>query len=136
VTATVYDPIRRREVPATPEEGVRQAVLKWLMEAVGVPARLLGVEYSLSVVVPGDMRRVDIVAYKPGAGGLEPWLLVECKAPGVRVDDEVARQAAHYLARVPCAFVMLTNGADTRYLEKVGVGYRPVPTLPLYPSLT
>lgn len=134
MSATLFDPIRRREVPATPEEGVRQAVLRWLLEVVGVPARLLGVEYSLSALKPGDLRRLDIVAWRPGAGpgGLDPWLLVECKAPGVKVDDEVARQAAHYLARVPCAFVMLSNGSDTRYLEKDGDGYRLVSTLPTY----
>lgn len=132
--ATHFDPIRGREVPATPEEEVRQAVLRWLLDAVGIPPRLLGVEYSLSVIKPGDLRRMDIVAYKPGSGGLEPWLLVECKAPGVKVDDGVALQAAHYLARVPSAYVMLTNGADTRFLERTDEGYRLTTALPLYPA--
>jgi hypothetical protein len=99
-----------------------------------VPPRLVGVEFSLSSLVPGDFRRVDIVVWKPGTGQLAPWLLVECKAPGVRLDDDVALQAGHYLARVPCEFVMITNGADTRYLEKAGEGYRLAGALPYYPS--
>lgn len=130
----LYDPIRRKDVPDTPEERVRQAVLRWLLEVVGIPPRLVGVEFSLAALRPGDLRRMDIVAWKPGAGGLEPWLLVECKSPGVRVDDAVALQAAHYLARVPCSYVMLTNGSETRYLEKVGEGYRLASALPHYPG--
>lgn len=129
----LFDPIRRREVPATPEEAVRQAVLRYLMEIVGAPPRLIGVEFSLSSLVSGDFRRLDIVVWKPGTGQLAPWLLVECKAPGVRLDDDVALQAGHYLARVPCEYVMVTNGADTRYLERAGEGYRLVRALPYFP---
>lgn len=129
-----FDPIRRREVPATPEEAVRQAVLRYLVEALGVPPRLIGVEFSLASLQPGNLKRMDIVAWHPGPGQLVPWLLVECKAPAVRIDDGTALQAAHYLARVPCAYVMLTNGADTRCLEKAEEGYRLVASLPRYPA--
>ena len=132
--ATVFDPIRRREVPATPEEAVRQAILRYLMETIKVPPRLIGVEFSLASLQAGNLKRMDIVAWHPGPGQLVPWLLVECKAPGVAIDDATAFQAAHYLARVPCAYVMLSNGADTRYLEKAGEGYRLVPALPFFPK--
>lgn len=132
--ATVFDPIRKRMVPATPEEAVRQAVLRWMTETLGVPPRLIGVEFSLATLDPGNFRRMDIVAWNPGPGQLVPWLLVECKAPGVPIDDATAHQAALYLAKVPCAYVMLSNGNDTRYLEKAGEGYRPVATLPFFPK--
>jgi hypothetical protein len=131
---TVFDPIRRREVPATPEEAVRQAVLRYLMETLGVPPRLIGVEFSLASLQPGNLKRMDIVAWHPGPGQLVPWLLVECKAPQVPIDDATALQAAHYLARVPCAYVMLSNGRDTRYLAKAGEGYRLAAALPFYPA--
>lgn len=130
--AAHFDPIRRRSVPATPEEAVRQAVLRYLMETLGVPPRLIGVEFSLATLDPGNLRRMDIAVWKPGPGQLVPWLLVECKAPGVKLDDDVALQAGHYLAKLPCAYVMITNGADTRYLEKTGEGYRLVGSLPYF----
>jgi hypothetical protein len=130
----LFDPIRRRNVPDTPEERVRQAVLRYLLDTLGVPPRLIGVEFSLAALQPGNFRRMDIVAWRPGKGQLAPWLLVECKAPGVRIDDAVAMQAAGYLAKVPCAHVMLTNGADSRYLERAGEGYRLAASLPFYPK--
>lgn len=131
---TVFDPVRRREVPATPEEAVRQAVLRYLMEGLRVPSRLIGVEFSLASLQPGNLKRIDIVVWHPGPGQLVPWLLVECKAPGVPIDDATALQAAHYLARVPCVYVMLSNGKDTRYLEKAGEDYRLTASLPFFPA--
>jgi hypothetical protein len=129
---TLFDPVRKRHVAATPEEKVRQAVIRYLIDSVKVPPNLMGVEFSLSVLEPGNLRRVDIAVWQPGAGRLSPWLLVECKEPGSRIDDEVAWQAAGYLKHVPCRYVMLTNGRDTRVLERSGTGYRLAPGLPFY----
>lgn len=130
--STVYDPVRKRHVAATPEEGVRQSVLRYLMDVLHVPANLIGVEFSLAALEPGNLRRADIVVWKPGEGQLVPWLLVECKEPRVRINDATAFQAADYLKRIPCRFVMLSNGADTRYLERAGDGYRLVAGLPYF----
>jgi hypothetical protein len=132
--ATVFDPVRKRHVAATPEEGVRQAVLRYLLDVLKVPANLIGVEFSLASLEPGNLRRVDIVVWRPGEGQLAPWLLVECKEPRVRIDDAVAFQAADYLTRIPCRYVMLSNGADTRYLEKGPEGYRLIAALPFFQS--
>ena len=129
---SVFDPIRKRHVAATPEEAVRQAVIRYLMDTLRVPANLIAVEYSLSTLEPGNLRRVDVVVWRPGEGQLQPWLLVECKEPRVGIDDAVAFQAAGYLKRVPCKYVMLTNGAQTRCLERDGDGYRLLPGLPFF----
>ena len=130
--ASVFDPIRKRHVAATPEEAVRQAVLRYLMDTLRVPANLIGVEFSLASLEPGNLRRADIVVWRPGAGQLAPWLLVECKEPRVRITDETAFQAADYLKRIPCRYVMLSNGADTRYLERSEPGYRLIASLPYF----
>lgn len=129
---TLFDPIRKRQVAATPEEEVRQALIRYLLDTVGVPANLIGVEFSLANLEPGNFHRVDLVAWRPGEGQLAPWLLVECKEPGCRIDDEVAWQAAGYLKRVPCTYVMLTNGRDTRVLERAGEGYVMAKGLPYF----
>ncbi|MDB5049626.1 MAG: hypothetical protein JWO30_2697 [Fibrobacteres bacterium] len=130
--ATVFDPVRKRQVASTPEEAVRQAVLRYLIDTLKVPMNLIGVEFSLASLEPGNFRRVDIVVWRPGEGQLSPWLLVECKEPRVRIDDAVAFQAGDYLKKIPCRYVMLSNGADTRYLERYGDGYRLVAGLPFY----
>jgi hypothetical protein len=129
---TVFDPVRKRHVAATPEESVRQAVLRYLMDVLRVPPNLIGVEFSLASLEPGNLRRADIVVWRPGTGQLSPWLLVECKEPRVRITDGTAFQAADYLRRIPCRYVMLSNGADSRYLEKDGESYRLIASLPFF----
>ncbi|MEO7776504.1 MAG: type I restriction enzyme HsdR N-terminal domain-containing protein, partial [Fibrobacteria bacterium] len=68
-------------------------------------------------------------------GQLAPWLLVECKEPRVRIDDAVALQAGDYLRKIPCLYVMLSNGADSRYLQRKGESYGLVAGLPFYSTV-
>ena len=68
-----------------------------MADTVRVPANLMGVEFSLSVLEPGNLGRVDVVVWRPGEGQLRPWLLVECKEPRVRIDQT---QLAMILGRV------------------------------------
>ena len=131
---SLFDPVRKREVPATPEEKVRQAVLRYLLDTLAVPAGLIGVEFSLSALEPGNLRRADIVVFRPGEGQLFPWLLVECKEPDTAITDAVAFQVAHYLHRIPSRYLMVSNGRDTRYLERGEAAYRLVAALPYFTS--
>ena len=81
---TLFDPIRKKEVPATPEEHVRQATVRYLIDVVKVPEHLIAVEFPLSSIDAKTADRVDIMVhnFRAGAPLAKPWLLVECKAPG------------------------------------------------------
>ncbi|MBF0433541.1 MAG: type I restriction enzyme HsdR N-terminal domain-containing protein [Fibrobacteria bacterium] len=132
----LFDPVRKKWVAHTPEEHVRQSVVEYLRDQVGVPVNLCCVEYCLTNIDPGNLKQVDILVWKPGRAGegkqLTPWLLVECKAPTVKIDEELEFQVLHYLHVVRCDFLMLTNGADTRYY-RLGEGqYERVESLPAY----
>ena len=104
---TLYDPIRKKDVPATPEEHVRQATVQYLLDVVKVPAHLIAVEFPLSLVNAKTDDRVDIVVhnFRDGAPMSKPWLLVECKAPG----------EYKYLAVLTPNYVMLALGDCVRY---------------------
>ena len=109
----------------------------WLVDACRVPARLIAVEYALSHLAPGCRKRADLVVWRPdGAapGGLSPWLLAECKAPGVPLTQRVADQARGYAARVHAEHVLLTNGAVTRIFARRGVEYVPIEHLSGFPG--
>ena len=132
----VFDPIRRKWIILVPEERVRQAVLEFLMKELKVPRLLIGAEYSLSNIEPGNRRQVDILVWKPGAAGnnvpLRPWLLVECKAPAVKITEELKYQVSRYLSLVPSEFLMLTNGRDSRYFQLTEKEYTAIERLPFF----
>ncbi len=102
----VLDPVRRRWVALTPEEGVRQALVADLL-ALGYPAGLLAVEKA--VVYLGRPWRADVVAYgRDGAARL----LAECKAPGVPLGQATLDQLARYNVVVGAPTLVLDNGAQ------------------------
>ena len=122
----IYDPIRQKEVPATPEELVRQATVKFLMDEVKVPQNLIAVEFALSTVEPKTDDRVDLLVQDFKASGdlKHPWLLVECKAPGEYTWQALQVQLNKYLQVLSPKYVMLSLGDAVRYFELDAVSKR------------
>lgn len=101
----VYDECRMRWVTLTPEEWVRQHVVHFLLHKRYYPRLLVHVEER--VMVNDQPQRADIVVY--GRDGL-PFLLVECKAAHVSVDDNTLWQVATYNRVLRAPYVAVTNG--------------------------
>lgn len=101
----VFDAIRRKYVRLTPEEWVRQHVVHHLVRDLGVPRALVAIEKGF--LYQGMLRRADVVVHdRRGA----PLLMVECKAPGVAVQQEVFDQVAAYNQVLRAAYLVVTNG--------------------------
>lgn len=131
----MFDPVRGRETAGLPEERVRRSLVDWLLASAGVPARLVAVEYSLSALDPSRRDRADIVVWRPsGEGGLSPWLLAECKAPGVLLGEATADQVRRYAGAIRAEHVLMTNGAKTRCFRLDGDRYVERDGLPHFPS--
>lgn len=133
----LFDPVRGKYLQALPEERVRRQLVDWLIAMVGVPARLVAVEYALSALDPRSRKRADVVVWRPAdaeEGGLTPWLLAECKAPGVPFGEAVTDQVRRYAARIRAEYVLVTNGDDTRLFRLDDAAYVAVAGLPAYPA--
>ena len=76
----MQDPVRRKHVADTPEERVRQAVLRMLTEQQHIPGALMAVEKAIDI--QGEIRRPDVVVHDRQG---KPWMVIECKAPQVVV---------------------------------------------------
>ena len=116
---TLYDPIRKKDVPATPEEHVRQATIRYLLDQVKVPEHLIAVEFPLNSIDPKTEDRVDIMVhnFRSGATMDKPWLLVECKAPGEYSWEALQVQLNKYLQVLSPNYVMLSLGDAVRFFE-------------------
>ena len=123
----VFDPVRKRFVPLTPEEAVRQSYLRYLVEVLGFPLIALTVEKKVDY--NGLTRRYDLVACRPDGGIL---LLVECKAESVPLSGDTLYQAAMYNHVLQADFVVLFNGKEQFVCHRTPEGYRQVPSLPPY----
>ena len=104
----IFDPIRKKYVERTPEEEVRQGVISSLLGAMEVPATHIAVEQGFKF--NGLQYRADIVVYRKD---LTPALLVECKAPSVKLTDSVIDQVVRYNMVLGVDYIMITNGRKT-----------------------
>jgi len=103
----VFDVLRKKWLILTPEEEVRQRFLHYMMDEKKYPAGLLAVEYSLKV--NSLKRRADVVVFNRFG---HPLLLVECKAPSVKIDQKVFDQIARYNLSMKVDFLVVTNGLE------------------------
>ncbi len=106
----IFDEIRRKFVVLTPEEWVRQHVVRFLLDQKGYPKSLINVEKLLKI--NGIVKRYDLVVFNPD-GSI--FLLVECKAPEITVGQQTFDQIARYNLTLKADFLMVTNGIRHYY---------------------
>lgn len=104
---TIFDFLRRRYVALTPEEWVRQHFTHFLVEHKSYPQGLLANEVELSV---GDKSlRCDSVLYDRE---LRPRMIVEYKAPHIKLTQKVFQQIATYNLLLHVDYLVVSNGIE------------------------
>lgn len=109
---SVFDAIRKKYVRLTPEEWVRQHVVLYLMYEKSYPAARISVEHSFKF--NNLSRRADVLFF--GKYG-QPLLVVECKAPDVKINQQVFDQVVRYNYVVRVRYIMVTNGIQNYCCE-------------------
>ena len=104
-TTQVFDQVRKKYLVLTPEEWVRQHFIHYLNQEMNYPLGLMGVEKM--VKYNGMQTRADIVLYTTEG---KPNMIVECKAPNVKITQEAFNQIAKYNFKLKVKYLVLTNG--------------------------
>lgn len=103
----IFDAIRKKYVVLSPEEWVRQNFLQYLIMDKNYPASLIAVEAGLKY--NQLQKRMDVLVYdKQG----NPHLMVECKAPEVKITQDVFDQIARYNMIFKVKYLVVTNGIN------------------------
>ncbi len=89
----------------TPEEWVRQHVVKYLIEDKNYPLNHINVEKQIKI--NGLNKRYDIIVFNSD-GSIH--LLVECKAPSISISQETFDQIARYNFNLDATYLIVTNG--------------------------
>ena len=104
----IFDPIRKKFIQLTPEEWVRQHILNHLINNLGYPASRTKVESGLKY--NELQKRSDILIYDQQ---LNPSVLIECKAPNVKLGYGVVEQIGSYNQVCKAPLIIVTNGVNT-----------------------
>lgn len=101
----VFDPVRRRNIRATPEEIVRQLWINYFLQIHNFNPKLIAIERSFTM--QGMKRRFDLVLFDKST---QPILLAEFKAPGVSITQSTFDQIAMYNMQWHVPFTLVSNG--------------------------
>lgn len=91
----------------TPEEWVRQHLIHYLIEEKNYPISLIAVEKKLTI--NNLTKRTDILVFN--TKGL-PEIIVECKAPSVKINQASFDQIARYNLKLQANYLIVSNGLE------------------------
>ena len=101
----IFDLLRKKWLLLTPEEWVRQNFVQYLIQVKKYPATLIALE---KMIILGELKkRFDILVYDKEH---RPWMMIECKAPAIKLDEAVLQQLLRYHISIPTGFLVITNG--------------------------
>ncbi|WP_158268601.1 MULTISPECIES: type I restriction enzyme HsdR N-terminal domain-containing protein [unclassified Geobacillus] len=110
----LYDMVKGILRPATPEEKVRQKVVKYLVEQMKIPIEAIETELLLSSIDNLSKLRADIVVWhiNEATNSEECLLIIEVKAPHVPLTEKTLEQVMSYQSILKSKYVAITNGED------------------------
>tara|TARA_B100000768_G_C11230747_1_gene354935 strand:- start:491 stop:934 length:444 start_codon:yes stop_codon:yes gene_type:complete len=108
----IFDIIRKKYMVLTPEEWVRQHFIAFLIEEKKYPTSLIAVEKQLTI--NNRKKRTDVLIFN--ADG-KPDIIVECKAPNIKINQDTFDQIAKYNLKLKANFLIITNGLEHFYCK-------------------
>jgi hypothetical protein len=130
--SAIFDDIRKKFVILQPEEWVRQHCIQFLLADKQYPKSHINVEKKLTI--NQLTKRYDIVVFNPD-GSI--FLIVECKAPQIAINQQVFDQIARYNLSLNAKYLMVTNGLNHYYcqMDLANERYNFLEALPNYQPL-
>lgn len=126
----IYDELRKKTIVLTPEEWVRQHLVKYLTEHLAYPKGLTQLEKKVNI--NGLPRRFDLSIMNPSG---EYILLAECKAPHVELNAETVYQTAAYGKVLKPRLYLLSNGIRHICFHVTAEGINFLEEIPSYSTL-
>lgn len=103
----IFDPVRKKWLVITPEEWVRQSFLLYMHQFNNYPLSLTETEKKLKL--NNTLKRADIVFFDTN---LNARVIVECKAPEIKLNKEVFEQVSRYYFALKADVLIVTNGLE------------------------
>ncbi len=122
----VWDAFRGKWVVNTPEEEVRQFIAWYLHRDLGYPKSWISIEKGIKH--QSKTYRFDLILYKDA----QPFLLVECKAPQVKITQAVFDQIFKYNLLLNIPYLLVSNGHSHFAFKREQGGVEAVSGIPPY----
>lgn len=129
------DSCRKKLIPVTPEETIRQQMIQFLIKELDVPQSMIDTEVILKKYGINSNERIDIVINERVADNLlESIALIECKSNITPLTTRVFEQAVKYADKCEINYIFISNGIEINafHYNENEERYIPLLTLPTY----
>ena len=105
--------IRKKAIILTPEEWVRQHLIAFFIKELSYPQGLMSVEKNIKY---GNLdKRWDLAVFNTNQ---DCFLLMECKAPNVKITKTVFEQSLLYYKKLQADYLVMSNGLNHVIMKK------------------
>ena len=105
--------IRKKAIILTPEEWVRQHLIAFFIKELCYPQGLMSVEKNIKY---GNLdKRWDLAVFNTNQ---DCFLLMECKAPNVKITKTVFEQSLLYYKKLQADYLVMSNGLNHVIMKK------------------
>ena len=109
----IFDVVRKKDILLTPEEWVRQHLIAFFIKDLCYPQGLMSVEKNIKY---GDLdKRWDLAVFNTNQ---DCFLLMECKAPNVKITKTVFEQSLLYYKKLQADYLVMSNGLNHVIMKK------------------
>lgn len=118
------------DIKITPEEHVRQYVLRLLKTEFQYPSSDIGYEFPIQL--GSSQKRADVVIFTPDKPHLQEniSIIIECKRADIKNDKSAIEQLKSYMAASLNAKYGVVASHRWRVIENTGSEFHPIPALP------
>ncbi len=109
---SIFDLVRKKFIPLTSEEWVRQHCIELLIKQYNIPIGRISVEKGIKY--QNLQKRFDILTLDSFGNA---QILIECKAPDVRLSEKTLLQAGVYNSKLDSRYIWITNGKNHIWLK-------------------
>ena len=129
----IFDELRKKFVILTPEEWVRQNLIRYLTEEKNYPSMLIAIEKGIKV--NNMQKRFDAVVHNRNG---QPLMLIEFKSPDVKINQKVMEQISRYNLSLNVSYLFVSNGLSHYccYIDKVTGTFEFLDDIPKFDKLT
>lgn len=108
----IFDELRKKFLVLTPEEWVRQNIIRYLITDKDFPEGLISTEAGIKVNTL--RRRYDVLVFSKLG---DPFMLVECKSTEIKLTQNVIDQVVAYNSQIKAPYILISNGMQHFFLK-------------------
>ncbi len=105
----LWNPILKKAFVDLPEERVRLQIVEYLILEAGFSTSRVSFESPVNLPRDKSASRTDVICFNKE---FRPHLLIECKAPEIKLNEKASIQIARYNQKIGAPFLLISNGVE------------------------